>query len=148
MIVVRLLIPVAELDLFNSLVSPFEQEAYDILKCRSGAYKRERHELEEPLAHNANVTHVFCITSWLAHCHSNCRRFIMQYFHWSRPFLRSFFPHLPLQRVPLLCVLLSVDGLHGDSLSHLFQVRAPALLNHVLVKNKLPNHLPSHFEPL
>lgn len=54
-IVVRLLIPVAELDLFNSLVSPFEQEAYDILKCRSGAYKQERHELEEPLAHNANL---------------------------------------------------------------------------------------------
>ncbi|XP_076154874.1 PDZ domain-containing protein 7-like [Alosa pseudoharengus] len=32
---VRLLIPVAELELFNSLVEPFEQEAYDILKCRS-----------------------------------------------------------------------------------------------------------------
>lgn len=68
MIVVRLLIPVAELDLFNSLVSPFEQEAYDILKCRSCEYKQE-----EPLAYNANMTHVFCITSWLAHCH--CKAF-------------------------------------------------------------------------
>lgn len=41
MFVVRLLIPVAELDLFNSLVSPFEHEAYDILKCRSSEYQQE-----------------------------------------------------------------------------------------------------------
>ncbi|XP_063077037.1 PDZ domain-containing protein 7-like [Engraulis encrasicolus] len=32
---VRLLVPVGELELFNSLVAPFEQEAYDILKCRT-----------------------------------------------------------------------------------------------------------------
>ncbi|KAL2078693.1 hypothetical protein ACEWY4_026378 [Coilia grayii] len=41
---VRLLVPLSELELFNSLVEPFEQEAYDIMKCRSRGFELQRAE--------------------------------------------------------------------------------------------------------